>query len=155
MLTMRASGLSAASVEHWLVEDSFHVVDYVGLIVRKQLLGLSNYEECAPLVGEAMQIVGRYYDNAARVAAVKAREDFRQLIEGVPIPFNRGNLTFNPDGTARGADERSVIRHYRMPIGAIGCAIASYCWTKVVALTCGNKRSLDERSDIRGFSFAR
>jgi AIPR protein len=88
MLTMRASGLSAASVEHWLVEGSFHVLYCVGLIAKRQQLDLSQYEACAPLVPEAMEVVGRYYRNAERIAAyrlfrsVKAREDLRQLVEG-------------------------------------------------------------------------
>jgi hypothetical protein len=89
MLTMRTSGLSAASAEHWLVEGSFHVLYCVGLMAKKQQLDLSQYEACAPLVPEAMRLVGRYYENADRVAAyrlfrsIKAREDLRQLIEGV------------------------------------------------------------------------
>ena len=88
MLTMRASGLSAASTEHWLVEGSFHVLYCVGLIAKKRQIDLSQHETCAPLVPEAMEIVGRYYDNSERVAAyrlfrsVKAREDLRQLVDG-------------------------------------------------------------------------
>ncbi|UVO30160.1 AIPR family protein [Bradyrhizobium arachidis] len=91
MLTMRASGLSAASTEHWLVEGSFHVLYCVGLMVRKRQSDLSNHDACAPLIEEAMQLVGRYYEDADRVAAyrlfrsVKAREDLRQLIEGVKL----------------------------------------------------------------------
>ncbi|WP_291691150.1 hypothetical protein, partial [Bradyrhizobium sp.] len=95
MLTMRASGLSASSVEHWLVEGSFHVLYCVGLLARKLDIDLSNFELCAPLVGEAMQLVGRYYEDADRVAAyrlfrsVRAREDLRQNIEGVSINPSR------------------------------------------------------------------
>lgn len=91
MLTMRASGLSAASTEHWLVEGSFHVLYAVGLIARKRQLDLSNYDGCSPLVEEAMQLVGRYYEVADRIAAyrlfrsVKAREDIRQSVEGVKL----------------------------------------------------------------------
>jgi hypothetical protein len=89
MLTMRASGLSAVSIEHWLVEGSFHVLYCVGLIAKKREFDLSQYDACAPLISEAMEVVGRYYENADRVAAyrlfrsVKAREDLRQLIDGV------------------------------------------------------------------------
>jgi hypothetical protein len=89
MLTMRASGLTAASIEHWLVEGSFHVLYCVGLIAKKRLLDLSQYEACAPLIPEAMEVVGRYYENTERIAAyrlfrsVKAREDLRQLVDGV------------------------------------------------------------------------
>jgi hypothetical protein len=58
-------------------------------MAKKQQLDLSQFEPCAPLVSEAMKLVGRYYENADRVAAyrlfrsVKAREDLRELIEGV------------------------------------------------------------------------
>jgi hypothetical protein len=89
MLTMRASGLSAVSVEHWLVEGSFHVLYCVGLIAKNRQLDLSQYEACAPLIPEAMDVVGRYYENVERIAAyrlfrsVRAREDLRQLVEGV------------------------------------------------------------------------
>ncbi|WP_439360659.1 hypothetical protein [Bradyrhizobium sp. DASA03007] len=54
-------------------------------------MDLSNYDACSPLIEEAMQLVGRYYEDADRVAAyrlfrsVKAREDLRQLIEGVKL----------------------------------------------------------------------
>jgi len=95
MLTMRASGLSAASVEHWLVEGSFHVLYCVGLIARKQQTDLSLHEACAPMIEEAMQIVGRYYENADRIAAyrlfrsVRARDELRQMIEGTSINANQ------------------------------------------------------------------
>jgi hypothetical protein len=106
MLTMRASGLSAASIEHWLVEGSFHVLYCVGLIGRKRQLDLSQYEICAPLIPEAMGVVGRYYEHADRIAAyrlfrsVKAREDLRQLIEGVNFnAVQSRQIGFNFDAT--------------------------------------------------------
>jgi hypothetical protein len=88
MITMRKSGLSAASIEHWVVEGSFHVLYCVGLFAKKRQLDLSQYEICAPLVPEAMNVVGRYYDNVDRIAAyrlfrsVRTRDDLRQIIEG-------------------------------------------------------------------------
>lgn len=88
IITMRKSGLSASSVEHWVVEGAFHVLYCVGLFAKKRQLDLSSYDICAPLVPEAMGIVGRYYDNIDRIAAyrlfrsVKTRDDLRQIIEG-------------------------------------------------------------------------
>lgn len=88
MITMRQSGLSAASVEHWVVEGSFHVLYCVGLLAKKRSLDLAHYETCAALVPEAMSIVGRYYDNIDRIAAyrlfrsVRTRDELRQIIEG-------------------------------------------------------------------------
>jgi hypothetical protein len=88
MITMRKSGLSAASVEHWVVEGSFHVLYCVGLFAKKRQLELAHYEICAPLVPEAMSVVGRYYENIDRIAAyrlfrsVRTRDDLRQIIEG-------------------------------------------------------------------------
>jgi hypothetical protein len=88
MITMRQSGLSAVSVEHWLVEGSFHVLYCVGLLAKKRNLDLSHYEICAELVPEAMIIVGRYYENIDRIAAyrlfrsVRTRDELRQIIDG-------------------------------------------------------------------------
>jgi hypothetical protein len=88
MISMRQSGLSAASAEHWVVEGSFHVLYCVGLFAKKRHLDLSDYRACAPLVVEAMEIVGRYYENIDRIAAyrlfrsVRTRDDLRQIIEG-------------------------------------------------------------------------
>jgi hypothetical protein len=69
MLTMRMSGLSAASIQ----------------------IDLSSYPLCVSLIAEAMSVVGRYYDNIERVAAyrlfrsVRARQDLRQIVEGVSV----------------------------------------------------------------------
>ncbi|MBR1206465.1 MULTISPECIES: AIPR family protein [unclassified Bradyrhizobium] len=52
MITMRKSGLSATSIEHWVVEGSFHVLYCVGLFAKKRQLDLANYAACAPLVEE-------------------------------------------------------------------------------------------------------
>ncbi len=88
MITMRKSGLSAASVEHWLVEGSFHVLYCVGLFAKKRQLDLAHYETCAAIVPEAMSVVGRYYENVDRIAAyrlfrsVRTRDDLRQIVEG-------------------------------------------------------------------------
>jgi hypothetical protein len=88
MISMRQSGLSAVSAEHWVVEGSFHVLYCVGLFAKKRHLDLSDYRACAPLVVEAMEIVGRYYENIDRIAAyrlfrsVRTRDDLRQIIEG-------------------------------------------------------------------------
>lgn len=88
MITMRQSGLSAASAEHWLVEGSFHVLYCVGLFAKKQKIDLSMYDLCSPLIAEAMKVVGRYYESVDRVAAyrlfrsVRTRDDLRQVVEG-------------------------------------------------------------------------
>jgi hypothetical protein len=88
MLTMRLSGLSAASAEHWLVEGAFHVLYCVGLAAAKNNLDISNYDLCRPLIDPAMSTVGQYFERVERVAAyrlfrsVKAREDLRQLVLG-------------------------------------------------------------------------
>ncbi len=87
-LSMRQSGLSAASAEHWLVEGAFHVLYCVGLAAAKNNLDIANYDLCVPLIAPAMEIVGRYFDGAQRIAAyrlfrsVKAREDLKQLVLG-------------------------------------------------------------------------
>lgn len=88
MITMRKSGLSATSAEHWVVEGSFHALYCVGLLAKKRQLDLARYDVCATLVPEAMSIVGRYYENIDRIAAyrlfrsVRTRDDLRQIIEG-------------------------------------------------------------------------
>ncbi len=89
MMTMRKSGLSAASIEHWLVEGSFHVLYCIGLLAKKRQLDLSIYASCSQLTAEAMSIVGKYYDSQERIAAyrlfrsVRARQDLRDIVEGV------------------------------------------------------------------------
>jgi hypothetical protein len=86
MLTMRQSGLSAASAEHWLVEGAFHVLYCVGLLARSKDLNLESYEGCSGLVGDAMHAVGRYYESVNRIAAyrlfrsVRARDDLKQML---------------------------------------------------------------------------
>ncbi|HEY8337436.1 MAG TPA: AIPR family protein [Tardiphaga sp.] len=88
MITMRKSGLSASSAEHWLVEGSFHVLYCVGLFAKKRKIDLSRYDTCSLLVPDAMETVGRYYENVDRTAAyrlfrsVRTRDDLRQVIEG-------------------------------------------------------------------------
>jgi hypothetical protein len=88
MLTMRQSGLSAASAEHWLVEGSFHVLYSVGLIARRENIDLSNYKGCRDIIPEALRIVGVYYESVDRIAAyrlfrsVRARDDLRKIING-------------------------------------------------------------------------
>jgi AIPR protein len=87
-ITMRKSGLSATSIEHWVVEGSFHVLYCVGLFAKNRQLDLASYAACAPLVVDAMSVVGRYYENSDRIAAyrlfrsVRTRDDLRQIIEG-------------------------------------------------------------------------
>lgn len=88
MLTMRQSGLSAASTEHWIVEGAFHVLYCVGLAALKHGTDLSNFDECQKLIPDAMTAVGRYYERNERVAAyrlfrsVKARDELRQEMVG-------------------------------------------------------------------------
>jgi hypothetical protein len=88
MMTMRQSGLSAASAEHWLVEGAFHVLFCVGLGAKKLEVDLADFDRCVPLIPEAMKLVGRYYERNDRVAAyrlfrsVKARDDLRQVMIG-------------------------------------------------------------------------
>jgi AIPR protein len=88
MLTMRQSGLSAASVEHWLVEGAFHVLFCVGLIARRENLDLANYDVCRERINDAMATVGNYYEGVERIAAyrlfrsVKSRDDLRRIIGG-------------------------------------------------------------------------
>ena len=88
MLTMRRSGLSAASVEHWLVEGAFHVLFCIALIAGKQGFDLTDYKRCASLIPTALCSVGQYYQRMERIAAyrlfrsVKARDDLRQIVEG-------------------------------------------------------------------------
>jgi hypothetical protein len=58
------------------------------LLAKKRQLDLADYQACAPLVAEAMHIVGQYYENIDRIAAyrlfrsVKTRDDLRQIVEG-------------------------------------------------------------------------
>lgn len=60
----------------------------VGVLAKKCLLDLADYQVCSPLVAEAMNIVGRYYENMDRIAAyrlfrsVRTRIDLAQIIEG-------------------------------------------------------------------------
>jgi hypothetical protein len=94
MLTMRQSGLSAASAEHWLVEGAFHVLYCVGLIAKKYQLDISNFDACRALLGDAMILVGRYYERNDRAAAyrlfrsVRARDELRQDVVGDTAALN-------------------------------------------------------------------
>jgi hypothetical protein len=88
MLTMRKSGLTAESAEHWLVEGAFHVLFCVGLLSKKAGFDLANFERCCEAIPQAMAIVARYYTRKDRVAAyrlfrsVKAGEELHQEIIG-------------------------------------------------------------------------
>jgi hypothetical protein len=88
MMTMRQSGLSAESIEHWLVEGAFHVLYCIGLAAKKRGLDLANFDSCRQLIPEAMNVVSRYYERNDRVAAyrlfrsVKARDELRQDVIG-------------------------------------------------------------------------
>ena len=88
MVTMRQSGMSATSAEHWLVEGAFHVLYCIGLLAKRRDVDLANFELCRCLIDEAMRTVGKYYERNDRVAAyrlfrsVKARDDLRQAVNG-------------------------------------------------------------------------
>jgi hypothetical protein len=103
MLTMRRSGLSAASVEHWLVEGAFHVLFCIALIAGKEGFDLTDYERCASIIPNALSTVGQYYQRAERIAAyrlfrsVKARDDLRQIVVGglQSVRLNSSQLKFS------------------------------------------------------------
>jgi hypothetical protein len=88
MLAMRQSGLSATSVEHWLVEGAFHVLFCAGMMSKKLGLDLSCYEACARSIPSAMATVQKYYESNDRVAAyrlfrsTRAREELGAIIDG-------------------------------------------------------------------------
>ncbi|MBI5132171.1 MAG: AIPR family protein [Rhodopseudomonas palustris] len=88
IVTMRSSGLSAESTEHWVVEGAFHVLYCVGLLAKREKIDLNAYDQCSELTPKAMEIVGKYYDNIERIAAyrlfrsVRTRDDLRSIVEG-------------------------------------------------------------------------